>query len=121
ADPTGRIRGLAVGRRHVRIAERGETSFAFGKFTNAAERHPRQVSVPASTRDRGKQKPHDRHGESSSDEYVEENPQLHHKAASGNFVFVGHRLTPTDGCNSKLHTAAPGFALVARPATQLRR
>src|SRR5260370_26526925 len=44
------VHGLAVGRRHVGIAERGQPRLAFGEIIYRSQRHPREVRVCSSAR-----------------------------------------------------------------------
>src|SRR5258708_6663954 len=74
ANPACRVRGLAVGRRHVGISKRGEARLAFGEPADVAERNPGKVGTSASPRNRGKKKACDRNGKSGRDESIEENP-----------------------------------------------
>src|SRR5215467_7931529 len=58
SHPTCHVRRLSIGRGDVRIPERCEPRLPFGKFADAAKRHPGKVTVTVAACDRKEQEAH---------------------------------------------------------------
>src|SRR5262249_53073437 len=127
--PTGGVGGLAICGRHIWISKSGEACLAFGEIAHFPERHPREISIRATTCQRGEEESHHWYCDYSGRQSVEQNSQLHEESAARNrFVargdkdrLSGHRVTPAVARNSTRNTAALASVLAARRATRLRR
>src|SRR3954453_14126834 len=87
--PAGGVHGLTIGGHYVRIAKSSQPRLALRKLVNATERDPREITVRAPVRNRGKQKANHRYGDHHRRESIEEDSELHEEAAPGKRILGG--------------------------------
>src|SRR5215472_16482833 len=90
ADPAGGVDGLAVGGHDKGIFESGKTGLALGKFADLADGNPREISVVAAACDGRQNITQNGNGQANGDQAIEENSELHEKAAARESVVFTH-------------------------------
>src|ERR1700722_491836 len=94
ANPAGDISGIPIGRIHNGIAISGEASLAGRELFEITKWNPGFVASLTSARNRRQKITHDRHGENSGDDSIEEDSDLHQHIASGKTAWERHRASP---------------------------
>ena len=94
AHPTSTVRGFAVPRRDIGIAEGGEARLAGGILIERAESEPAGVAGFARARDRRKKVADDGHREKRAYDAIEKDTQLHEHGSARKIFGQGHGRSP---------------------------
>src|SRR5580658_6006188 len=94
AHPACGVYSLSIGWHDQGIAKRRHPRLSLRKVADVSQRHPRKITIPATTSDGGKKKTRHRHSQYDRSESIEHDSELHKESASRKASLSGR------GCHS---------------------